>query len=178
MSKLCMIILNYNDWPTALSLADEVKGFGCLDSIVVVDNHSTDDSWEHLKPLEENEKCPFPFGSGLCTGGQSGYSCDGGMYPAGEVCPGSYTPGSCGFSQGEIAGGGRAVLLLDPSSPVEGSSGHRPCDEKAFPLHPERASLRAGTGRRQRLPSGRGCAGILFYGEAFYVFRAGAKGII
>ena len=25
MSKLCMIILNYNDWPTALSLADEVK---------------------------------------------------------------------------------------------------------------------------------------------------------
>ena len=75
MSKLCMIILNYNDWPTALSLADEVKGFGCLDSIVVVDNHSTDDSWEHLKRLEENEKfhllrCPENGGYG--SGNQAG----------------------------------------------------------------------------------------------------------
>ena len=55
MSKLCMIILNYNDWPTALSLADEA-GIGRSDSIVAVDNHLTDDSWEHLKPLRKMKK--------------------------------------------------------------------------------------------------------------------------
>lgn len=52
MDNISLIILNYNDYPTTLSLVEEVKNYDCLDSIVVVDNRSTDDSWKHLKALD------------------------------------------------------------------------------------------------------------------------------
>ena len=38
MDKICCIILNYNDAATAMGLADEIRGYPCLDSIVLVDN--------------------------------------------------------------------------------------------------------------------------------------------
>lgn len=43
------IILNYNDAPTTMKLLEHIKDFSLLDSIVVVDNCSTDDSWEKLQ---------------------------------------------------------------------------------------------------------------------------------
>ena len=49
MDKISMIILNYNDSYTTLSLVDEVRDYECLDSVVVVDNHSSDDSWKRLQ---------------------------------------------------------------------------------------------------------------------------------
>lgn len=56
MDKISMIILNYNDWATTLSLVEEVKDYECLDSVVVVDNHSSDDSWERLQALNGSGK--------------------------------------------------------------------------------------------------------------------------
>ena len=49
MDKISCIVLNYNDAPTTLHLVMELKELDVLDSIVVVDNCSTDDSWEQLK---------------------------------------------------------------------------------------------------------------------------------
>lgn len=56
MDHISAIILNYNDYPTTLSLVEEIKDYDCLDSVVVVDNHSTDDSWEHLRLLDGKGK--------------------------------------------------------------------------------------------------------------------------
>ncbi len=42
------VILNYNDAETTLNLVLRVKGYSLIDHIVVVDNCSTDDSWEAL----------------------------------------------------------------------------------------------------------------------------------
>lgn len=44
-----MIILNYNDGRTAATLALTVKDYACLDKIIVVDNHSSDDSFVYLR---------------------------------------------------------------------------------------------------------------------------------
>lgn len=55
MDKISCIVLNYNDAPTTLHLVRELKELDVLDSIVVVDNCSTDDSWEQLKELERED---------------------------------------------------------------------------------------------------------------------------
>ena len=49
MPKTVMVILNYNDSKVAQKLAESVKAFSCPDRIVVVDNRSTDGSFEHLR---------------------------------------------------------------------------------------------------------------------------------
>ena len=49
MEKTALIILNYNDADTTESLIRLVKDYSALDHIVVVDNRSTDDSYERLK---------------------------------------------------------------------------------------------------------------------------------
>ena len=54
MDKICCIILNYNDAHTTLALAGELSGSRCLSDILVVDNHSSDDSWEQLAVLKAN----------------------------------------------------------------------------------------------------------------------------
>ncbi len=46
------VIVNYNDAETAAGLAGQIAGYGSLDHIVLVDNASTDDSYERLKMLE------------------------------------------------------------------------------------------------------------------------------
>lgn len=68
MDKICCIILNYNDAPTVLSLVEEIRDYDCLDSIVLVDNCSTDDSWEQLGRLRDTDKIHV-----LKTGENGGY---------------------------------------------------------------------------------------------------------
>ena len=48
MGKTVCIILNYNDADTAIGLAGELKESLEIDEILLVDNHSADDSWEKL----------------------------------------------------------------------------------------------------------------------------------
>lgn len=42
------VILNYNDAESTLNLVSSIKGYSLIDHIVVVDNCSTDNSWEVL----------------------------------------------------------------------------------------------------------------------------------
>ena len=55
MTKVSCIILNYNDALTTIHLLEFIKDYSILDFIVVVDNCSTDDSWEKLLRYK-NEK--------------------------------------------------------------------------------------------------------------------------
>ena len=48
-----MVILNYNDFLTTSHLLNTIKGYKSIEHIVVVDNHSTDDSYKQLKKLED-----------------------------------------------------------------------------------------------------------------------------
>lgn len=52
MVNISCIILNYNDSATTIRLAEEIKGFSCLGSIVVVDNCSSGDEWKKLQVLK------------------------------------------------------------------------------------------------------------------------------
>lgn len=49
--NISCIILNYNDAETTTGLVKSISGYETLDSIVIVDNHSTDDSAAKLKEL-------------------------------------------------------------------------------------------------------------------------------
>lgn len=48
-NKVSCIILNYNDAPTTINLAERIKDYSFLDYIVIVDNCSTDGSWIKLQ---------------------------------------------------------------------------------------------------------------------------------
>lgn len=47
-----MVIVNYNDYNSTETLISNIKSYHILDKIVVVDNHSTDDSIKKLKKLK------------------------------------------------------------------------------------------------------------------------------
>lgn len=67
--KNIMIIVNYNDFETTKRLLENVKDYKCLDKIIVVDNHSRDNSLiklEHLnikklEVLESGENKGYSF---------------------------------------------------------------------------------------------------------------------
>ena len=49
------LIINYNDAATTIKLLNNIKDYSCLSKIVVVDNQSTDHSYEKLKKLEQDK---------------------------------------------------------------------------------------------------------------------------
>lgn len=49
--NLAVIILNYNDCDTTISLVNSIEKFQSIDKIVIVDNKSTDNSYEKLEKL-------------------------------------------------------------------------------------------------------------------------------
>ena len=51
MSKIGMVILNYNDYETTFDMINQIKDYKVLDHIVIVDNHSTDLKYDKLKKL-------------------------------------------------------------------------------------------------------------------------------
>lgn len=53
--KNCFVILNYNDYKTTLELINNIKNFSIIDEIVIIDNNSSDDSYEHLKILKSDK---------------------------------------------------------------------------------------------------------------------------
>lgn len=55
MTKLAMVIVNYNDYETTKKLIDNIKDYKCLNKIVIVDNNSTDNSYELLKKLADKK---------------------------------------------------------------------------------------------------------------------------
>ena len=55
MSLIGMVILNYNDYKTTRIMLDNIKDYKSIDHIVVVDNNSTDSSYELLKEYESSK---------------------------------------------------------------------------------------------------------------------------
>ncbi len=53
--RLNCVILNYNDAPTVENLIAQIHDYQILEQIVVVDNHSSDDSLERLHPLADDK---------------------------------------------------------------------------------------------------------------------------
>lgn len=49
--KINCVIVNYNDADTVEKLVKQIADYSCLDGIVLVDNASTDDSWQRLLNL-------------------------------------------------------------------------------------------------------------------------------
>lgn len=47
----CVIILNYNDWKSCVKLINKIKNYANITNIVIVDNHSTDNSYLKLKEI-------------------------------------------------------------------------------------------------------------------------------
>ena len=71
--KIGMVIVNYNDFKMTSRLLKNVKDYKCLEKIVVVDNNSTDDSFDKLKEFESNritiiKNSSRHFSSGLNAG--------------------------------------------------------------------------------------------------------------
>ena len=51
MSKVGIVILNYNDYETTKKYIDNIKDYKSINEIVIVDNNSTDGSYEKLKNI-------------------------------------------------------------------------------------------------------------------------------
>lgn len=53
--KINCVVLNYNDAETVTKLVHMIHDYDYLEQIVVVDNASADDSWEHLEILKDEK---------------------------------------------------------------------------------------------------------------------------
>ena len=51
MSKIGIVIVNYNDFRKTWDYIDSIKDYKALSEIVVVDNASTDSSFKELKKM-------------------------------------------------------------------------------------------------------------------------------
>ena len=52
---ICLIVLNYNDFRTTEEFVNRIKSYNQIDSIVIVDNNSTDNSYEELSKLSNKK---------------------------------------------------------------------------------------------------------------------------
>ena len=68
MSKVGIVILNYNDYEETSNFVDQIKDYKVLDEIVVVDNSSTDNSFNKLRKLKDKKI------SVIKTNSNNGYS--------------------------------------------------------------------------------------------------------
>lgn len=49
--KTGIVILNYNDFENTIKMIEQIKDYKCFSKIVIVDNHSSDESVEKIKPF-------------------------------------------------------------------------------------------------------------------------------
>lgn len=56
MENTCAcVILNYNDWRTTKKLVQQISDYPSIGQIIIVDNSSSDDSYEQLKQIEADK---------------------------------------------------------------------------------------------------------------------------
>ena len=106
MDNTVCIILNYNDADTVLDLVEELKGSREIAHILVVDNRSTDGSWERLQRA---------YGSEAADGDRPGETSSGPSFP-GTVPDVRLlrTERNGGYGYGNQAGISHAVRLWNP----------------------------------------------------------------
>ena len=59
-TNICAVILNYNDAQTTRKLTESWKNSKVIRNIIIVDNCSTDDSWEKLGEFKEEFASDHP----------------------------------------------------------------------------------------------------------------------
>ena len=59
--RINCVILNFNDGETVTRLVHMIHDYDYLEKIVLVDNHSTDDSWEQLQVLKDEKGSATPL---------------------------------------------------------------------------------------------------------------------
>ena len=59
-TNICAVILNYNDAQTTIKLTESWKNSKVIRNIIIVDNCSTDDSWEKLGEFKEEFASDHP----------------------------------------------------------------------------------------------------------------------
>lgn len=52
---IALIVLNYNDYDTTFHFVEGIRGYSNIQKIIVVDNHSSDDSYERLSCLASDK---------------------------------------------------------------------------------------------------------------------------
>ncbi len=75
MGNISCIILNYNDSETTVGLVRQLEGYACIDDLIVVDNHSSENDWSNLKTSLEGKKLQLlrtEENGGYGRGNQSG----------------------------------------------------------------------------------------------------------
>lgn len=73
MSKLGMVVLNYNDYKTTIKFINMIKYYNNIDSVIIVDNNSNDNSVEEIKKhlcsnmilIESNENRGYGAGNNI-----------------------------------------------------------------------------------------------------------------
>lgn len=53
--KNCFVIVNYNDYKTTYNIIQNIESYECISEIVIVDNASTDTSYEELLKLQNDK---------------------------------------------------------------------------------------------------------------------------
>lgn len=71
---IALIVLNYNDYDTTCDFVHKIKGYSNIQKIIVVDNHSTDDSYQKLSLLQSDkiDVIPAPSNGGYAAGNNLG----------------------------------------------------------------------------------------------------------
>jgi GT2 family glycosyltransferase len=54
MSRIGIVVLNYNDYKETKEYVDKIRRYRTINEIVIVDNNSTDSSYENLKKMEKS----------------------------------------------------------------------------------------------------------------------------
>lgn len=52
--KVVLIVVNYNDFITTSDFVEKIRNYKIIDEIIIVDNNSTDDSYEKLKKFNDD----------------------------------------------------------------------------------------------------------------------------
>lgn len=73
--KLAMIVLNYNDGDTTINYINSIKNYNNINRIIVVDNNSSDNSFEKMKTLSSKkiDVIKSDFNKGYAYGNNYGY---------------------------------------------------------------------------------------------------------
>ena len=53
--RTAMIVLNYNDYETTMKFIENIINYKSIEKIIIVDNNSTDNSYDKLKKLESDK---------------------------------------------------------------------------------------------------------------------------
>ena len=174
-TNICAVILNYNDAQTTMKLTESWKNSKVIRNIIIVDNCSTDDSWEKLGEFKEEFASDHPDdpdkvqlhlfrtteNGGYGSGNQAGID-----YAVQYLDP-DYIIIGCGCI------GTVLFLLLGSPVCVAGSFRYRSCDQEAVPCLFENAVRKAASGSRWCQSYGGGSSRLLFHGEnrLFYARR-------